>query len=363
MTRAAKPEDQGLQETWMSRGSATPTAAPWLWTASALLIMLVLNAATGPVSIQPLTVAKAILSKLHALQIVQDWPAAVNVILFDIRLPHTALIAITGMALGGSGAAYQGLFRNPLADPYIIGVASGAGLGAVMAMAAQWPTTVLGMATIPAAAFVGATLTVFVVYSIARVGRTTPVTTLILAGVALGTFSSALTSLIMLTSTEQLHRAIAWLLGGFALGGWGPVLASAPYLFIGMAALVLMGRPLNVLQFGDEQALQLGLNVERFKLALILASSLVAATAVAFSGIIGFVGLIVPHLVRLLWGPDYRQLIPLAILGGGAVLLGADIIARTILAPRDLPVGIVTAVVGAPFFLWLLRRAKQTRFW
>jgi iron complex transport system permease protein len=325
--------------------------------------MAMLNAATGPVAIPPLTVAKAVLAKLPFIEIVSNWSNTVDVILFDIRLPHTALIAITGMALGGSGAAYQGLFRNPLADPYIIGVAAGAGLGAVLAMATRWPTTLLGMATIPAAAFVGAVLTVVIVYAISRVGRTTPITTLILAGVALGTFSSAITSLIMLVSTEQLHRAIAWLLGGFALGGWGPVLAALPYLLLGLGTLIVLGKPLNVLQFGDEQAMQLGLDVERVKLVLIIAASLVAATAVSFSGIIGFIGLIVPHLVRLIWGPDYRRLIPLAIFGGGAVLLGADIIARTILAPRDLPVGIVTAVIGAPFFLWLLRRAKHVRFW
>jgi len=363
MTPAAKPVEDTLQAASVSRVMAIRSKAPWLWTGGVLLFMLVLNAATGPVPIPPLTVAKAILSELQAFSIAQDWPATVNVILFEIRLPHAVLIAIAGMALGGSGAAFQGLFRNPLADPYIIGVASGAGLGAVLAMALRWPTTVLGLAAIPAAAFVGALITVMLVYSIARVGRTTPVTTLILAGVAVGTFASAITSLVMLTSSVQLHRAIAWLLGGFALGGWGPVIAAVPYLFIGMGALILMGRPLNVLQFGDEQAKQLGLNVERFKLGLILAASLVAATAVSFLGIIGFVGLIVPHVVRLLWGPDYRRLVPLAILAGGAVLLGADIIARTIIAPRDLPVGIVTAIIGVPFFLWLLRRAKQVRFW
>ncbi len=363
MMSSAQSEREPLQHAWVEGGMSARSTGPLIWTLAGLLIMVMLNAATGPVPIPLLTVAKAVLSKLSIHQIAADWSATVEVILFDIRLPHTALIAITGMALGGSGAAYQGLFRNPLADPYIIGVASGAGLGAVLAMAAQWPTTVLGMATIPAAAFVGAVLTVALVYSIARVGRTTPVTTLILAGVAVGTFASAITSLIMLISTEQLHRAIAWLLGGFALGGWGPVLASAPYLAIGMGTLIALGRPLNVLQFGDEQALQLGLNVERFKLMLTIAASLVAATAVSFSGIIGFVGLIVPHLVRLVWGPDYRRLIPLAIVAGGTVLLGADIIARTILAPRDLPVGIVTAVIGAPFFLWLLRRAKQLRYW
>ncbi len=273
------------------------------------------------------------------------------------------LMALAGMALGASGAAYQGLFRNPLADPYIIGVASGAGLGAILVMTAQWPSSLLGMAAVPVAAFVGALLTVALVYSIARIGRSAPVTTLLLAGVAVGTFASAVTSMLMLLSTSELHRAIAWLLGGFALGGWEPVLASLPYLGVGLGTLFVLGRPLNVLQFGDEQALQMGLDVEKFKLVIVIAASLVAATAVAFSGIIAFVGLIVPHLVRILWGHDYRRLIPLATIGGGAVLLAADIIARTVMAPRDLPVGIVTSIAGAPFFLWLLRRAKREVFW
>jgi iron complex transport system permease protein len=337
--------------------------APWLWTGSALLFMLVLSSAVGPVPIPLGTVVKLLAAKIPLLEVSVDWPSAFETILFDIRLPHAVLMALTGMALGGSGAAYQGLFRNPLADPYIIGVASGAGLGAVLAMTVQFPSSLLGMAAVPVAAFVGALVTVTLVYSIARVGRTTPVTTLLLAGVAVGTFASALTSMLMLLSTDELHRAISWLLGGFSLGGWQPVLAALPYLFIGMGVLILLGRPLNVLQFGDEEALQLGLDVEKFKLVIVVASSLVAATAVSFSGTIAFVGLIVPHLVRILWGTDYRRLIPLAILGGGSVLLAADVIARTIMAPRDLPVGIVTSIVGAPFFLWLLRRAKREVFW
>ena len=337
--------------------------APWLWTGSALLFMLVLSSAVGPVPIPLGTVVKLLAAKIPLIEISVNWPSAFETILFDIRLPHAVLMALTGMALGGSGAAYQGLFRNPLADPYIIGVASGAGLGAVLAMTVQFPSSLLGMAAVPVAAFVGALVTVTLVYSIARVGRTTPVTTLLLAGVAVGTFASALTSMLMLLSTDELHRAISWLLGGFSLGGWQPVLAALPYLFIGMGVLILLGRPLNVLQFGDEEALQLGLDVEKFKLVIVVASSLVAATAVSFSGTIAFVGLIVPHLVRILWGTDYRRLIPLAILGGGSVLLAADVIARTIMAPRDLPVGIVTSIVGAPFFLWLLRRAKREVFW
>lgn len=354
----------------MSSGSAPAPAAqpprrlaPWLWTGGSLLLMLILNGAVGPVTIPPGTVVQLLLDRLGLGASPADVPGVFRTILFEIRLPHTALMALAGLALGASGAAYQGLFRNPLADPYILGVAAGAGLGAITAMTIQWPSTVLGMASVPAAAFVGALATVAVVYRIARVGRSAPVTTLLLAGVALGTFTSAITSLIMLLSTSELRRAIAWLLGGFSLGGWEPVLASLPYLGVGLGVLLVFGRPMNVLQFGDEQALQLGLHVERFKLVIVAAASLVAATAVAFTGIIAFVGLIVPHLVRILWGPDYRRLIPWAALGGGTTLLAADIVARTILAPRDLPVGVITSVIGAPFFLWLLRRAKSEVFW
>lgn len=343
--------------------SSMRSTNPWIWTFTVLLIMLVLSAAIGPVNIPPITLIKMLINRLPLIAIPVDWPVTFDTILYQIRLPQTVMIALTGMALAGSGAAYQGLFRNPLADPYIIGVASGAGLGAVLAMAAHWPTTYWGMAIIPIAAFVGALITVAVVYFLARVGRTTPITTLILAGVAVSAFTSSLTSLLMLLSTEQLHRAISWLLGGFSLGGWEPVLAVLPYLLVGLGILFVLGRPLNVLQFGDEQALQLGLHVEKYKIVVVAVSTLVAATAVSFTGIIGFIGLIVPHLARLLWGPDYRRLIPLATITGGSVLLASDIVARTILAPRELPVGIVTAVLGAPFFLWLLRRAKQERFW
>lgn len=347
----------------LTAGGVRSTVVPYAWVFGALVAMLLLNAAIGPVAVPSLTVVKMLASRLLRIQVEADWPSVFETILFQIRLPQAILVALTGMALGGSGAAYQGIFRNPLADPYIIGVASGAGLGAVLAMSVNWPVTFLSMAVVPAAAFVGAVLTVSVVYGLARVGRTTPITTLILAGVAVSAFTSALTSLLMLLSTEQLHRAVAWLLGGFALGGWEPVVASLPYFSLGLVVLVLLARPLNVLQFGDEQAAQLGLNVERYKFIVVAAASLVAATAVSFSGVIGFVGLVVPHLTRLLWGPDYRRLIPLATVTGGAVLLAADVVARTILAPRDLPVGIVTAVLGAPFFLYLLRKAKQVRYW
>jgi iron complex transport system permease protein len=337
---------------------------PWAATGFGLLLMVLLNVAVGPVTIPLRDVLQLLAAKLSSAAAVGELPATSAIILYEIRLPNMALIALTGMALAGSGAAFQGLFRNPLADPYIIGVASGAGLGAVIAMAASWPSDVLGMAVVPAAAFIGAVFTVLLVYSIARVGRATPVSTLILAGVAVSSFATAMTSLIMLLSTEELHRAVNWMVGGFSLGGWAPVIASIPYLSLGLLMLILLGRSLNVLQFGDDQARQLGLNVERLKLVLVIAASMVAATAVSFSGIIAFVGLVVPHVVRLIWGPDYRRLIPLAILMGGSFLLGADVVARVALAPRELPVGVVTAAVGAPFFLYLLHKVKSSvGFW
>ena len=333
------------------------TFSPWLWTVGALVVALLASVAIGAVSIPLSVVARLLIPALA--DAAPETPAAFATILYEIRLPNLILIALAGMALGASGTAFQGLFRNPLADPYVIGIAAGAGLAAVLAMVARWPADILGMAAVPAAAFVGALLTVALVYALARVGRSTPVTTLILAGVAVSSFATAITSTVMLLSTSELHRAVTWMVGGFSLGGWGPVLASLPYVAIALAVLLPLGRPLDVLQFGDEQASQLGLNVDRLKLVIVVAASLAAATAVAFLGIIAFVGLVVPHLARLLWGTSYRRLLPLATLLGASFLLFADIIARSILSPRVLPVGVVTAVVGAPFFLYLLARSKR----
>src|SRR5512142_885933 len=285
-----------------------------LLSAVLLTVMLVLSVAIGPVWIPPGTVLSLLAQRLGG-----DPPAAGDIfstILFEIRLPHALLVLLTGAALAGSGASYQGLFRNPLADPYLIGVASGAGLGAVIAMSIRWPADLLGLYVIPAAAFIGALATVLIVYSLARYGKSLPTTTLILAGVAISSFATSLTSFLMLRSTEALRRATAWLLGGSLMSGGQPVLAVLPYVVIGLAVLVPSGHALNVLQFGEEQASQMGLPAERVKLVLVLAASLTAASAVAFSGIIGFIGLIVPHLVRLLWGADYRRLIPLSIISG-----------------------------------------------
>lgn len=332
---------------------------PYVINLGLLLAMFILSIASGPVSIAPGTILRLLLDRLPGLALAPDWSDTAATIVLQVRLPRAILMALTGAALGGSGAAYQGVFRNPLADPYLIGVASGAGLGAVAIMALHWPSDLLGMYTIPAAAFVGALATVALVFSLARVGGNLPPTTMVLAGVAVSSFATSLTSFLMLRATSELHRALGWLLGGAVMSGWQPVLAMLPYLVFGLGILVTSGHALNVLQFGEEQATQLGLPVERVKILVILAASLSTAAAVAFSGIIGFLGLIAPHLARLLWGPDYRRVVPLSILGGSIGLLAADLLARTILAPQVLPVGIITALAGAPFFLWVLRRARS----
>ena len=336
---------------------------PYLFTGLLLLIAAIASVAIGSVYIKPSEILRIIADWLPWVQIDPDWPASFAAIVLEIRLPHMVLVALTGAALSSSGAAYQGLFRNPLSDPYLIGVSSGAGLGAVAAMSIQWPAEMGGYLLIPAAAFVGAVLTVLVVYNLARVGGMVPLTTLILAGVAVGAFTSAITSFLMLRSDEQIYRAVSFLMGGTPMAGWMPVVAALPYMLIGMLLLSLSGHMLNVLQFGEEEARQMGLNVEHAKLFIIITASLTTAAAVAFSGIIGFIGLTVPHIIRMVWGPDYRCLIPLSIIGGAVALLAADVLARILMSPSTLPVGIVTAIGGAPFFLWILRRAKREVFW
>jgi iron complex transport system permease protein len=340
--------------------------------AAALVISVAVGAVTIPVrEILALLVPASLRGMLSPNLII---PASDRTIVLEIRLPRTVLIALVGAGLAGSGAAYQGLFRNPLADPYLLGVASGAGLGAILAMSWEGPGGVpvfarlgpsLGLYFVPAVAFAGALLTVLLVY---RLGRTRQDRTgvpdshlsyLILAGVAIGALATALTSFLILRFEGDMQRAIVWMLGGYALGGWQPVWALLPYILIGLVGLSLLGRPLNVLQFGEEQALQLGLDVPRARLAIVVLASLTTAAAVSFAGIIGFVGLAVPHLVRMMIGSDYRRLVPMSILSGAILLLLADVLARTAEAPQEIPVGIVTALLGVPFFLYLLRTSSR----
>lgn len=326
---------------------------PYLFLLILLSVAALVSVAAGAVFIPP-GIVLSILTGING-----DWPEVYKIILVQLRLPHMILVGLTGAALAGSGAAYQGLFRNPLADPYLIGAASGAGLGAVLAMSLRETGVLPWLASVPAAAFLGALGTVGLVYVLAYTRNYASAVPLILAGVAVSSFATALTSFLMLRSQGDLHRALSWLLGGATLSGWEPVRAATPYILLGLTLLLTTGHLLNVLQFGEEQAAQLGLSVNRAKSLIILAASLATAAAVAFSGIIGFIGLTVPHLTRMRWGADYRHLLPLAMLGGASALLLADLIARLILAPQELPVGIITALVGGPFFLWVMHRSVQ----
>jgi iron complex transport system permease protein len=315
-----------------------------------LLVALVSSVMIGSVFISPVDIIRGLLGL--------PVDGSVSTILWDIRIPRTILIALVGASLAGSGTAYQGIFRNPLADPYLIGIASGAGLGAVLAMTLRWPVSMLDHFMIPAFAFTGSIVSVSIVTVLARRDGGFPTANLILSGVAVSTFFGAITSFFMLNSSGELRRAISWLMGGVSLVNWNAILVLLPFLLVGFSMLLVHSYSLNILQFGDDQARQMGIDVDKARMAIIISTSLITASAVSFAGIIGFVGLIVPHIYRILWGADHRRLIPLSILGGAILLLFSDVLARTLLAPREIPVGIVTTLIGVPFFLWLLRTKK-----
>lgn len=315
----------------------------------ALGITIIAATAIGPVEI-PFAVVISTIAGLGPT------PSPVErTIVLDIRLPRIILGILVGAALGVAGTAMQGLFKNPMADPYIIGISSGAALGASIAIV----TFSSSFYALLLMAFVMATLTVFIVYSIASIGGKVPVATLLLAGIAVGTFMSALTSFIMYTSGENLHGIVFWLMGGLWGRSWIHVFIILPWVILGSAVIFIFARDLNAMLLGEESAQHLGIEVETVKKILIVSASLITAVAVAVSGIIGFVGLIIPHIMRLLVGSDHRILIPSSALVGGIFLVWADTISRTVISPTEIPVGIITALFGAPFFVYLLRRKKR----
>jgi len=326
---------------------------------SAILVAVGLLALSVGAAGVPLdATVRIIVSHLPGVDVAEDVRVSWQNIIWEVRLPRVLLAGIVGGTLGMCGATYQGVFRNPLAEPYLIGVATGAALGATIVLVSDVPSSWHGLSILPMAAFAGAMTSVLVVYGIARVGNTVPTTTLILAGVAVASLSTAVTSYIMLQDTSNTVTVFAVILGGFNTATWTKMLWVLPYVIPATVLILAHGRILNVLNLDEEQARQLGVDVEKTKLLLLGVSSLAAAAAVSVSGTIGFVGLIVPHAIRLVWGSDNRQLLPLSIVVGAAFLIGADLIARTIDEPSEVPVGIITAVCGVPFFLYLLRRAK-----
>jgi iron complex transport system permease protein len=335
------------------------------------------SAAIGPVSLDYLVVGKALLNAL-AVPVGVDLaerpfqlagivlaattptvefahlfefavPDTAETIVLTLRLPRIALGAVVGFALATAGVVMQGFFRNPMADPSIIGVSSGAAVGAVATIAL--PTAI--PFSLPLAAFVGATLAAFGVYLLATEDGRTPVATLLLAGVAVQTFLGAVVSFLLLQTGESLRRAVFWLMGHLHLASWDDVRLVLPVALLGFAILLAYARDLNVLLLGEEDAHALGVEVERTKRLLLAVASVITGAAVAVTGVIGFVGLVVPHVMRLLVGPDHRILLPTSALAGATFLVATDTIARS--GAAEIPVGIVTAFLGAPFFLYLLR--------
>jgi iron complex transport system permease protein len=321
--------------------------------ASALLAV-----AVGAVWLSPWTSLRLIAWKLHLAGRPEGVAHSTSVILFQLRMPRVLLAATVGAALAAAGAVFQALFRNPMADPAIIGVSSGAALGAIVVILAGWGAALDGMG-VSGAAFVGALATAFLVYRLARLGPSVQVATLLLAGIAVAAIISAAISLVMTFSGEEIRSIYFWLLGGLGARGWQALAAATPFVACGTAIALGAARDLNLAALGEERAGQLGLEVERFKVLMLATGALLTAAAVSVAGLIGFVGLMTPHILRLLVGSDHRRLVPASILGGAAFMVLADLAARTVVRPQEIPVGAVTAVLGGPFFLYLLRRERR----
>lgn len=322
--------------------------------AAALGVAMVAGVALGAVRVAPGEVLAAIGRAVTGAARFGD-----DAIIVDLRLPRVLLAALVGACLATAGVLYQALFRNALADPYILGVSSGAGLGATLAFVAAGTTTLGVLVGVPAGAFVGALATIALVVALAeRAGRFES-TSLLLAGVAVSYTLAALTSFVMVVSRESMHAVVFWMMGGLQRASWPWVGMLSAVLVVGGAVPLARSRDLDLMLLGDERASQLGLDARRFTLAMLACASLVVAGAVSVSGLIGFVGLMVPHAVRLVVGPDHRTLLPASALAGAIAVVLADLLARVVLAPVELPVGIVTALAGGPFFVWLLTRKER----
>lgn len=282
-----------------------------------------------------------------------------HTIILNIRLPRIILAALVGMGLSVVGAGFQGMFRNPMADPYVIGISSGAALGAAIGIVITAGITFWEISLVNICAFAGAILTTFMVYRIARVGSRLPATSLLLAGVAVGFLMSSMVTIIMVFFRKQMEYIVFWLMGSFTAASWKQVIILAPIVLLGSGAITLFSRDLNAMAAGEDAARSLGINVETVKKILFVISSVVVASCVSVSGVIGFVGLIIPHVIRLILGPDHRVVLPFSAVGGAMFLVLADTGARIIVPPAELPVGAITSLFGAPFFIYLLMKNKK----
>jgi iron complex transport system permease protein len=343
-----------------SRGLAAVPGLSFGWAVIGSLVLvaaLLVGFAIGPVDLGVGAIVREILSHVPFLGVSSPFDETEQAIFWQLRAPRVLLGALVGAMLASAGAGYQGVFRNPLADPYLLGAAAGAGLGATLVIAYANETGA-SRELRPLAAFAGATVGVAAAYAIGRSvgGRTTA--TLILAGVTVASFLTAVQTFVQQRNTDTVQEVYAWILGQLETSGWREVAIAVPYMAASWAVLLLHGRLLDVLAVGDEEAASLGVNVSRVRLLVLGAATLGTAVAVALSGLIAFVGIIVPHAIRLVAGTSYRVVMPLSLMLGGAFLVLADVLARTVTSPAELPIGVVTAFFGAPFFALLLRTTR-----
>ena len=316
----------------------------------------------GTANIGVIDTFRIVISKIPIIERyidISDISKSHETIIWSIRLPRVLLGALVGASLSMTGAAFQGIFKNPMADPYVIGISSGAALGASIAIILGINISFMNLSTISIFAFIGALSAVFTVYNIARIKNKVPVTTLLLAGIAIGQFLTAIMSFLMVIYSKDMAKIIYWTMGSLAGKGWTPLISITIPVVISMTGISFFARDLNIMLIGEESAQSLGIDVERTKVYILILGSFLVSMVVSVSGIIGFVGLIIPHIVRIVLGPDNRILLPSSALVGAIFMIFADTIARTIISPVEIPVGIITALFGGPFFLYLLRKSKR----
>lgn len=330
------------------------TKKGWLYVLAGglMLFSLFLGLVISSVKIPLGEIMAILLNKLSGEKLFVIHTPGTETIIWEIRLPRVLLAFGVGGALALSGAAFQGLLRNPLADPYTLGVSSGAACGAVAVIFFQ--ISIFGLFTLPLFAILGGFAALLLVLALARFSGRSSIEVLVLAGIIISAFIGSLISLLIALSGEELRSILYWLFGSLSTRGWRYLLLFAPFFLAGLFLLFLHYRDLNVLALGEEAAYHLGVDVKRRRNLILLGASLLSGAAVAVSGTIGFVGLVIPHVVRLVAGPDHKHLLPLCVLTGGSFLVGADMVARSIIAPQELPVGVITALIGAPVFAFLL---------
>lgn len=325
-----------------------------------LLITIVLSIGIGSVVIYPQDIFLSLITLIPIFDYQSDISESLIVIINQIRLPRIILAGIVGFSIALSGATFQSIFKNPLADPYLIGAASGSALGATIVLMIIGPVILIQVSILPLASFLGGIVAVGITVMISFYSRSMSSNTLILSGIAVGALANALTSLIIISSNPDVRPLLSWLLGSFNTANWDKVLIIIPYVLISTILLFRYRRIMNIIQSSDSEAQLVGVEVNKTKYILIVISTLLTAIAVSVSGIIGFVGLVAPHAVRLLWGYDYKYLIPCSALLGSIILILADTIGRTILYPQELPVGVITAFIGAPFFIFLIIKGRSS---